>query len=56
MEKTTTHFKPYISAMDKMPEFTFKAIFMGAIFGIIFEPPMFFSHSMQGLPSALPFR
>lgn len=37
MEKdSTSHFKPYISATDRMPEFTFKAIFMGAIFGIIF--------------------
>jgi OPT family oligopeptide transporter len=34
--KSSTHFKPYISASDKMPEFTIKAIVMGAIFGIIF--------------------
>src|ERR1051325_4351979 len=36
MEKPSTPFKPYISATDKMPEFTVKAIIMGAIFGIIF--------------------
>ncbi|HKJ43570.1 MAG TPA: oligopeptide transporter, OPT family, partial [Sunxiuqinia sp.] len=29
-------FKPYISAKDFIPEFTPKAIFLGAIFGIIF--------------------
>ncbi len=29
-------FKPYISASDLIPEFTPKAIILGAIFGIIF--------------------
>ncbi len=31
-----TEFKPYISAKDFIPEFTLKAIILGAIFGIIF--------------------
>ncbi len=29
-------FKPYISATDLIPEFTPKAIILGALFGIIF--------------------
>jgi len=29
-------FKPYISATDSVPEFTLKAILLGAVFGIIF--------------------
>jgi len=32
----TANFKPYISANDLIPEFTPKAIILGAIFGIIF--------------------
>ena len=31
-----TSFKPYISASDLIPEFTPKAIILGALFGIIF--------------------
>ncbi len=31
-----TEFKPYIAAKDFIPEFTLKAIILGAIFGIIF--------------------
>jgi putative OPT family oligopeptide transporter len=33
---TASHFKPYISPKDFIPEFTPKAIILGAIFGIIF--------------------
>jgi len=33
---TDTEFKPYISAKDFIPEFTLKAIILGAIFGVIF--------------------
>jgi len=33
---TTSNFKPYISPKDFIPEFTPKAIILGAIFGIIF--------------------
>lgn len=33
---SASNFKPYISAKDFIPEFTPKAIFLGAIFGIIF--------------------
>lgn len=33
---SASDFKPYISAKDFIPEFTPKAIFLGAIFGIIF--------------------
>jgi putative OPT family oligopeptide transporter len=33
---TGSHFKPYISPKDFIPEFTPKAIILGAIFGIIF--------------------
>jgi OPT family oligopeptide transporter len=37
MENSTNKtFKPYISATDKLPEFTLKAILLGAMFGIIF--------------------
>ncbi len=32
----TSEFKPYISAKDFIPEFTLKAVILGAIFGIIF--------------------
>jgi len=35
-EKHSSSFKPYISASDFIPEFTPKAIILGAIFGIIF--------------------
>jgi OPT family oligopeptide transporter len=49
MEKTSTHFKPYISATDKMPEFTLKAIAMGAIFGIIFGASNVFLALKAGL-------
>lgn len=35
-EKQSSSFKPYISAADFIPEFTPKAIILGAIFGIIF--------------------
>ena len=33
---TQTSFKPYISAKDFIPEFTLKAVILGAIFGVIF--------------------
>ncbi len=33
---TPKSFKPYISASDKIPEFTLKAILLGSMFGIIF--------------------
>src|SRR6187455_1964985 len=36
MEIKEPTFKPYISATDNVKEFTFKAILMGGIFGIIF--------------------
>ncbi|MBK7979305.1 MAG: oligopeptide transporter, OPT family [Ignavibacteriae bacterium] len=36
METNQTSFKPYISAKDFIPEFTPKAVILGAIFGIIF--------------------
>ena len=36
METNQTSFKPYISAKDFIPEFTPKAVMLGAIFGIIF--------------------
>lgn len=36
MEENGTKFKPYISATDFIPEFTPKAIILGALFGIIF--------------------
>src|SRR5678810_515111 len=36
MESNTPTFKPYISATDNVKEFTFKAILMGGVFGIIF--------------------
>ncbi|MBK7106555.1 MAG: oligopeptide transporter, OPT family [Ignavibacteriae bacterium] len=36
MENNLSSFKPYISAKDFIPEFTPKAIILGAIFGIIF--------------------
>ncbi len=35
-KSTASEFKPYISAKDLIPEFTIKAIILGAIFGIIF--------------------
>jgi len=35
-ENNSSSFKPYISASDFIPEFTPKAIILGAIFGIIF--------------------
>lgn len=35
-ENKTKSFKPYISASDSLPEFTLKAILLGAMFGIIF--------------------
>ena len=35
-ENTSSKFKPYISPQDFIPEFTPKAIVLGAIFGIIF--------------------
>ncbi len=36
MENNQSTFKPYISAKDFIPEFTPKAVILGAIFGIIF--------------------
>ena len=33
---TASEFKPYISAKDFIPEFTLKAVILGAIFGVIF--------------------
>ena len=33
---TDTSFKPFVSAETKMKEFTFKAVLMGSIFGILF--------------------
>jgi putative OPT family oligopeptide transporter len=36
MENNQSTFKPYIAAKDFIPEFTFKAIILGALFGIIF--------------------
>ncbi len=36
MEIKQNNFKPYISATDNVKEFTFKAILMGCIFGVIF--------------------
>jgi putative OPT family oligopeptide transporter len=36
MEATKKEFKPYIAAKDFIPEFTLRAIILGAIFGIIF--------------------
>jgi len=36
MENNKPEFKPYISAKDFIPEFTLKAVVLGAIFGIIF--------------------
>lgn len=35
-QSTSKEFKPYISATDSMPEFTIKAIILGAFFGILF--------------------
>ncbi|MHB9011378.1 MAG: OPT family oligopeptide transporter, partial [Ignavibacteriaceae bacterium] len=35
-KSTSTEFKPYIPANEVIPEFTLKAIILGAIFGIIF--------------------
>ncbi|HNQ13815.1 MAG TPA: OPT/YSL family transporter, partial [Bacteroidia bacterium] len=35
-QKTPKEFKPYISATQSVPEFTIKAIILGALFGIIF--------------------
>ena len=36
MEETKKEFKPYIAPTDFIPEFTPKAIILGAVFGIIF--------------------
>src|SRR5437868_13840834 len=36
MDNEKKSFKPYISATDSVPEFTIKAIVLGAIFGVIF--------------------
>src|SRR6266436_6630444 len=36
MKTDKTEFKPYISPKDFIPEFTVKAVVLGAIFGIIF--------------------
>src|SRR6476660_7838304 len=36
MAETTETFKPFVPAEKKVAEFTFKSIFMGSIFGIIF--------------------
>lgn len=36
MENNLSEFKPYISAKDFIPEFTPKAVILGAIFGVIF--------------------
>ncbi|HUX60094.1 MAG TPA: OPT/YSL family transporter, partial [Ignavibacteriaceae bacterium] len=33
---TSTEFKPYVPASEVIPEFTLKAIILGAIFGVIF--------------------
>lgn len=35
-QSSPKEFKPYISATDSMPEFTIKAIILGAFFGILF--------------------
>ncbi|HWM92688.1 MAG TPA: OPT/YSL family transporter, partial [Thermoanaerobaculia bacterium] len=35
-QKPAAEFKPYISADQEIPEFTVKAVILGAIFGIIF--------------------
>jgi len=49
MEIKENTFKPYISASDKMPEFTLKAILMGAVFGIIFGASNVFLALKAGL-------
>ena len=49
MEIKESTFKPYISASDKMPEFTLKAILMGAVFGIIFGASNVFLALKAGL-------
>jgi len=49
MEIKETKFKPYISASDNMPEFTLKAILMGAVFGIIFGASNVFLALKAGL-------
>src|SRR2546423_3078547 len=36
MEEPKKEFKPYISAKDLIPEFTLKAVLLGAVFGVIF--------------------
>jgi OPT family oligopeptide transporter len=36
MPESTSAFKPFIAPEEKVAEFTFKSVFMGAIFGIIF--------------------
>jgi OPT family oligopeptide transporter len=50
MENTTPKaFKPYISATDKVPEFTLKAIVLGSMFGIIFGASTVFLALKAGL-------
>src|SRR4051812_11445364 len=49
MATNKTEFKPYISASDNIPEFTFKAILMGSIFGIIFGASTVFLALKAGL-------
>src|SRR3954467_9911772 len=36
MENNKKDFKPYISSEDFIPEFTLKAVLLGAVFGVIF--------------------
>lgn len=48
-ENNNANFKPYISAADFIPEFTPKAIILGAIFGIIFGAATVFLGLKVGL-------
>src|SRR6185369_7776774 len=49
MENNKTEFKPYISASQSVPEFTLKAILLGAMFGIIFGASTVFLALKAGL-------
>ena len=36
MAKITSHFKPYVPTLSKLPELTLRAVFLGIALGLIF--------------------
>ena len=51
---TDTSFKPFVSPETQMKEFTFKAVLMGSIFGILFGASTVYLALKAGLTVSVP--